>query len=176
MIKEILETISIEERILALAILVFAFIVRYLIKSKQIKGFVSPNLLVGLSFLLILILIAWKIGNFPSNNSPKKSEWIGKWSITSGCKSLSENDTMIIEMISKDELGGSYSVKFYNQGIVWGKLIGKVEKGVFKGTWEQSNGKGSFEFRINVDKKSFEGTYTRENYKGVCVWNGKKTD
>ncbi len=74
------------------------------------------------------------------------------------------------------KLRGNYSVKFYNQGNVWGKLIGKAEKGIFKGTWEQSNGKGSFEFRINVDKKSFEGT-TREGYKGIiCTWNGKKTD
>lgn len=176
MIKEILETISTEEQIIALAIIIFALVIRYLIKSGQIKGAVNPNLVLGLSFTLILILLAWKIGNFPSNSSPKKSEWVGRWSITSGCKSLSENDTMIIEIISKDELRGSYSVKFYNQGNVWGKLTGKAEKGIFKGTWEQSNGKGGFEFRINVDKKSFEGTYTRENYKGVCVWNGRKTD
>lgn len=176
MIKEILETVSTEEQIIALAIIIFAFVIRYLIKSGQIKGSVNPNLVLGLSFALILILLAWKVSNLSSNSNPKKSEWVGKWSITSGCTSISENDTMVIEMLNKDELKGSYSVKFYNQGSIWGKLTGKVEKDVFKGTWEQPNGKGSFEFRINVSKKSFEGTYTRENYKGVCTWNGKKTD
>jgi hypothetical protein len=42
--EEILEIISTEERIIALAILVFAFVIRYFIKSGQIKGSVNPNL------------------------------------------------------------------------------------------------------------------------------------
>jgi hypothetical protein len=118
-----------------------------------------------------------KIGNFPDNGSPYKSEWVGKWLITSGCNSLSENDTMIIKKTDKsDDLIGDYSVKFHKQGQVLGKLTGKVEKDIFRGTWGQTNGKGSFEFRLSADKKSFEGIYTRENYNIACTWNGKKAD
>lgn len=113
-------------------------------------------------------MIIWKI------YVPVGNEWVGKWVITSGCESLSENDTMMIEKANKDSLNGNYTVKFYKQGNISGKLRGKVENGVFNGNWQQSNGKGSFEFKISADKKSFVGTYTREDYKGICTWNGKK--
>ena len=98
-------------------------------------------------------------------------DWSGTWITGWTGQSAPSNVNMDLHEASPNVFAGTYQ---HDEGQI---VDATVNGNVLSGTWIQSGGlhTGSFEFRMNADCSSFEGTWTSDEPEiGGGEWNGQR--
>jgi hypothetical protein len=99
-------------------------------------------------------------------------DWSGNWITSWTGQSAPSNVNMNLYEVSPNVFAGTYE---HDEGQI---ADATVDGNVLSGTWIQSGGlhTGGFEFRMNADCSSFEGTWTSDEPGiGGGEWNGQRT-
>jgi hypothetical protein len=98
-------------------------------------------------------------------------DWSGTWITGWTGQSAPSNVNMDLHEVSPNVFAGTYQ---HDEGQI---VDATVNGNVLSGTWIQSGGlhTGGFEFRMNADCSSFEGTWTSDE-PGIVggEWNGQR--
>lgn len=86
------------------------------------------------------------------------ADWSGSWATNFNAMTLVQKGNRVT---------GTYAYK-------GGRIEGTVQGSVLKGKWFQSNGSGSFEFRLAADGRSFKGRWGNGQTLTGGVWNGRR--
>jgi hypothetical protein len=116
--------------------------------------------------LLFFIMVA-----LTSDALAQSCDWSGTWITYWTGQSAPTDVRMYLNEVSPNTFAGTYE---HDEGQI---VDATVNGNVLSGTWIQSGGlhTGGFEFRMNGDCNSFEGTWTSDEQGiGGGVWNGQR--